>query len=201
MFNFVIINFNLNYQPMKNFTKIIIALFAVALLASSQITVKAQAFENGSMVANAGLGFGWYNYSYGFGVSSFPALSLSLEKGVKELDFGVLSIGGIAGFKHGSWKGFGIDGSYNDIVVAARAAVHIDLLKMENVDTYGGAALGIRAHNENYPYSAYVNDDYVRPLWGLYAGGRYYFTDKLAGFGEVGFGLGYLTLGLSYKIK
>ncbi|NJK93830.1 MAG: hypothetical protein HC905_01860 [Bacteroidales bacterium] len=133
-------------------TKLFIAVVAVAVMASAQMNVKAQAFENGSMVVNAGLGFGWYGYSYyGFGVSSLPAISLSLEKGVKDLDFGVLSVGGIAGFKHGSWSGYGYDGSYNDIVVAARGAVHIDIFKMDKVDTYGGLAVGIRAHNEKLP--------------------------------------------------
>lgn len=187
---------------MKKFTKIFIAIVAVAIFASSQLTVKAQAFENGSMVGNLGLGFGWY--SYGYGVSSFPAVSVSLEKGVKELDFGTLAIGGIVGFKHATWaSSYNYDWSWTDYVIGARGAVHMDLLKNEKVDTYGGLGLGLRF--ENWKYNDYLNnkqkESTVHPLFALYIGGRYYFTDKIAAFGELGYGLGYFTLGLSYKLK
>ncbi len=192
---------------MKKFTKIFIAIVAVAFLASSQLTVKAQAFENGSMVGNLGLGFGWY--SYGYGVSSFPAVSVSLEKGVKELDFGTLALGGIVGYKHASYAWLSnYDWSWTDFVVAARGAVHMDLLKNEKIDTYGGLGVGLRFESQNYYTYTYPSTDYkkvkdttVHPLFAFYIGGRYYFTDKLAGFGELGYGLGYFTLGLSYKLK
>lgn len=183
----------------------IIMAIAMVLSFSASINSQAQTFKNGDLVANAGLGFGWYGYSYyGFAVSSLPAISLSLEKGIKEisgLNDGVLSIGGIAGIKHGSWSGYGYNGSYNDIIIAGRAAIHANLFEVDKLDTYAGAALGLRIHNENYPYSTYVNDNFTRPLFAIYAGGRYYFTERLAGFGEVGYGLGYITLGLSFKLK
>jgi hypothetical protein len=165
--------------------------------------VKAQAFENGSMVANAGLGFGWY--SYGVGVTSFPAISASLEKGIKDFDFGTLSVGGIVGYKHASYNWLSnYKWSWTDFLVAARGAVHADLLKMENVDTYGGVGVGLRFQSHNYytPFEyAKAKESTVHPVIALYIGGRYYFTDKLAAFGELGYGLGYFTIGLSYKLK
>ena len=33
-----------------------------------------------------------------------------------------------------------------------------------------------------------------------FAGGRYYFTDNLAGLLEVGYGISYLTLGIALKM-
>lgn len=189
---------------MKRITKFFIALAAVAFLASAQMNVKAQAFENGSMVANAGLGFGWY--SYGYGAKSFPAVSLSLEKGIKELDFGTLSIGGIAGYKRASYAWLSnYDFSWTDIVVAARGAIHMDLLKNEKIDTYGGLGVGLRFETYNY-YTGFgtyekAKDTNVHPLFAFYVGGRYYFTEKLGGFAELGYGLGYFTVGLSYKLK
>jgi hypothetical protein len=33
-----------------------------------------------------------------------------------------------------------------------------------------------------------------------YAGGRYNFSEKFALYGEVGYGVSYLTLGISYKL-
>ncbi len=188
---------------MKKLTKFFVAVAVIVLLAAAQSNVKAQAFQNGDMVANLGAGFGWY--SYGYGATSFPAISVSLEKGVKELDFGILSVGGIVGFKKASYAWSSqYDYSWTDIVAAARGAVHVDVLKIEKLDTYAGAALGLRF--ETYNYYDYVNFNYkkvkkstVHPLFAFYVGGRYFFTENLAGFGELGYGLGYLTLGLSYK--
>jgi hypothetical protein len=181
--------------------KKVITIIAVAFLVASYSNVKAQTFENGSMVANVGLGFGWYGYDYN-GISSTPFINVSLEKGIKDIPSinSVLSIGGIAGYKHGSWSGYGYNGSYNDIIIAARGALHSDIFKVEKLDTYAGVTLGLRIHNEDYPYTSYDND-FTNPLFGIYAGARYYFTNNLAGFGEIGAGTGYLTLGLSLKIK
>ena len=73
---------------MKNFTRISLLVIAMAIIVS-QSTVKAQAFKNGEMVGNLGVGFGWYGY--GYGTTSLPAFSLSLEKGLKTSPIWVLS--------------------------------------------------------------------------------------------------------------
>src|SRR5512133_697853 len=120
--------------------KLFLLVFAIFFLSVTQSTVKAQAFQNGDMVANLGVGFGWYGY--GYGAKSLPAFSLSLEKGITEINnVGPLSIGGIVGFKHASYM---TDFVWNDIIIAARGALHFDLFKNEKVDTYAGAALGVR---------------------------------------------------------
>jgi len=193
-------------------------LFFVSLLAASiglfsSFDLQAQTFKNGDMVGNLGAGFGWYGY--GYGATSLPAISVSLEKGIKELDFGTLSIGGIVGFKHASYNNsyyltYSDKQTWNDIIVAARGAVHVDLLHVDKLDTYGGLALGLRFQTYKYrdyvyPYGANdykkVSTSTANPLFAIFVGGRYYFTEKLAGFGELGYGLGYLTLGLSLKLN
>lgn len=177
--------------------KILAFAFIITLLSLSQSTLKAQAFQNGDMVGNLGVGFGWYGY--GYGASSLPAFSLSLEKGIKDIEnIGPLSIGGILGFKHASYQN---DFVWNDIIIAARGAIHYDLFKNEKVDTYGGVALGLRMQSYSYPDFGIGSGktNYTHGLFALYVGGRYYFSENLAGFGELGYGLGYLTLGLSYK--
>lgn len=193
---------------MKRIVRLIVLIAALALITSTQSTVSAQAFKTGDMVANVGAGFGWYGY--GYGATSLPALSLSIEKGIKDIDkLGPLSIGGIIGFKHASYAwSTAYDYSWNDFIVAARGALHYDLFKNEKVDTYGGVAVGLRMQSYSYytwvpPYG--VNDyekvstTTAHPLVALYVGGRYFFTNNLAVFGELGYGLGYLTLGVSYK--
>ena len=189
---------------MKKLIRLSVLVIALAIV--SQSTVKAQAFKNGDMVGNLGVGFGWYGY--GYGTTSLPAFSLSIEKGIKDLEnIGPLSIGGILGYKHTSFAyASSYDWSWNDIIVAARGAIHYDLFKVSKLDTYGGIALGLRIESftdYNYVGSQYVkgSTSTIRPLLALYLGGRYYFSNKLAGFGELGYGLGYLTLGLSYKFN
>jgi hypothetical protein len=177
--------------------KLFLLIFAIFFLAATQSTVKAQAFQNGDMVANLGVGFGWYGY--GYGASSLPAFSLSLEKGIMEIDnVGPLSIGGIVGFKHASYL---TDYNWNDIIIAARGAIHYDLFKNEKIDTYGGVALGVRLQTYSYPDFGIGSGktNYTHGLFALYLGGRYFFSDNLGAFAELGYGLGYLTLGLSYK--
>ena len=182
--------------------KITITLFTafLALSLSAQ-----EAFTSDDMVVNVGAGFGWY--SYGFGATSFPAISLSLEKGIKELDFGTLSVGGIVGYKRASyaWNTGYDDWRWTDLIVAARGALHVDLFDNEKIDTYGGIALGVRVQSFRGYSSIFLNDSEkittttTHPLFALYLGGRYYFSNNFGAFGEVGYGLGYLTLGLSYK--
>jgi hypothetical protein len=180
---------------MKKTLAIFIAIFFL-----SHAAVKAQAFQNGDMVGNVGIGLGWY--SYGYGASSLPAISFSLEKGIKDLDnIGPLSVGGIVGFKHATYA---TDYVWNDIILAARGSIHYDLFKVDKLDTYGGAALGVRLQSYSYPAFYGIGggkENYTHGLFALYIGGRYYFSDKFAGFGELGYGLGYLTLGISYKFN
>jgi hypothetical protein len=188
---------------MKKLIKLSVLILAIAIF-ESNVTINAQgSFKNGDLVGNLGIGFGWYGYSFlGANVTSLPAFSLSLEKGIKDnflFDGGVLSIGGIFGIKHASWSDYGYNGSYNDIIIGARGAIHYDLFKVNKLDTYGGLAVGARIHNEKFPYSQYVLNNYANVLFALYIGGRYYFSDNFAAFGELGYGLGYLTLGISYK--
>jgi hypothetical protein len=187
---------------MKNRSKLL-ALVTLAAFLSLEPALNAQAFKNGTTVGNIGAGFGWY--SYGYGVTSLPAISLSLEKGIKDIEnVGPISIGGIIGFKHASYAWTSAyDWSWNDMIIAARGALHYDLFKNPKVDTYGGVAVGVRIESWSY-YTILdekVHENKGYPLFALYLGGRYYFTDKFGAFGELGYGLGYLTLGLSYKLK
>ena len=139
---------------MKKIIRPFILVIAIAIFTSTLSPLKAQAFKNGDMVGNLGVGFGWYGY--GYGTTSLPAFSLSLEKGIKDLEnIGPLSVGGIVGFKHASYAfTSSYDFSWNDIILAARGAIHYDLFKNEKIDTYGGIALGVRI--QSYTYYTFV---------------------------------------------
>ncbi len=191
---------------MKKLTAtLVLALFIAGM-------VNGQAFKKESLVGNLGFGFGWY--SYGYSVSSIPAISLSVEKGVWDIeDVGVISLGGIAGIKSAHYNyafyGYSDKWTWNDVIIAARSAIHPVFFDNDKVDLYGGIALGVRL--ETYKYTLVTNsltgettnytDNSTNALIAIYAGGRYYFTDHFGVFGELGYGLGYLTLGVSYKLK
>ena len=182
--------------------KKIISVIVVLVMFGGILNAQESTFAKDDMVINAGVGFGWY--SYGFGAKSIPAISLSLEKGIKEIDFGTLSVGGIVGFKRASysWNSAYDDYAWTDIIVAARGAIHANILEVENLDTYGGVALGLRFQSfSTYDYNyEKVRNTNTNVLFAVYVGGRYYFNEKFAAFGELGYGLGYLTLGVSYKL-
>lgn len=182
--------------------KVVITLFAAFMALS---TFAQELFTTDDMVINLGAGFGWYGY--GYGTTSLPALSVSLEKGIKELDFGTLGVGGIVGYKRASYNWLSeYDWSWTDFVIAGRGSIHADIFSVDKLDTYGGVALGIRA--ETWKYYTYdmnlnvvdVKESTIHPLFALYIGGRYYFTENIAAFGELGYGLGYLTVGASFKL-
>lgn len=169
----------------------------------------AQAFKKESFAANLGLGFGWY--SYGYSVSSLPSITLSAEKGVWDVqDVGVISLGGTVGYKRASYDwnylSYSNKWSWTDFIIAARGTLHPYLIEDEKVDLYGGVALGLRFETWKY-YDVVLSgtpnkytDNNTHPLIGIYAGARYFFSDHFGAFGELGYGLGYLTLGLSYKM-
>jgi hypothetical protein len=190
-----------------DFMKKLISLFIFTALFTG--VVQSQAFTKDSFIANLGIGFGWYGY--GYSVSSFPAISLSAEKGVWDIeDVGVISLGGIVGYKFSkydwSYANYSYDWKWTDFVVAARSAIHPVLIDNDKVDFYGSLALGVRF--EKYKYYAptfmgepqnYTDND-VNVLIAVYAGCRYYFSDHFAAFGEFGYGLGYFNLGVTYKL-
>jgi hypothetical protein len=50
---------------MKKIIRPFILVIAIAIFTSALSPLKAQAFKNGDMVGNLGVGFGWYGYGYG----------------------------------------------------------------------------------------------------------------------------------------
>jgi hypothetical protein len=122
-----------------------------------------------------------------------------------------LSVGGILGFKNTVYKYpnvisyNGEKASWTVFFIGGKGAIHLDLFDEENLDTYGGLIMGIRsvAYKNTY-YEAVGGDPYnyggISPLVSGYVGARYFFTESIAAYGEVGYGLSILTLGLSLKL-
>lgn len=71
----------------------------------------------------------------------------------------------------------------------------------EQLDVYGGVFLGYTASSYSGNDNFVRNDPYSgRVAGGIHIGARYYFTEKVAGFAELGYGLAPLAIGATFKL-
>jgi hypothetical protein len=168
------------------------------------VRVHAQAFEAGTNVVSVGLGLGSSIADYTYGTQT-PGISASYERGIWEAGPGVISLGGLIGYKGYRYAVFDNNNSYVDkwnyTILGVRGAYHYTGLSVPNLDLYGGVMLSY----DNLSYSTTYNGPNA-PSFGtssvelsLFVGGRYYFAGNLGGFAELGYGVAILNLGLSYK--
>ncbi|MCF8359177.1 MAG: hypothetical protein K9H26_10485 [Prolixibacteraceae bacterium] len=137
-------------------------------------------FVKGDKVVNLGLSADWYTTISASG-------EYCIADGIAEL--GSIGVGAFAGY------GFAISSYYSNssrILVGARGAFHYPFI--DKLDTYAGLALGGR-------YSIWTySSNYFGLSYGAFVGARYYMSESLALFGEAGYGLGYFTVGVSFKL-
>lgn len=187
---------------MKKLVLLATALVA-ALSLSAQITV-------GEQVVSGTIGLG--NSVYGsYFDHKFPPLTVSYEYGLMEnawevegLSIGVGGVLAYTGARHSYSDGTYF--KYNSIILAAKGYAHYDVLslldmKVDNLDTYAALTLGY-----NIATSKYHGDDLnISPasasglVYGFQLGARYWLTENLAANVELGYGLSYLNLGVSYR--
>lgn len=178
-------------------------------------------FNENTKVLNAGIGFGtgYYNaYRGGYYTSRVsPAFSLSYEQALsKKLGPGFLGLGAYLGYQsatskydHDYYGGnyYYYEHKWKNFLVAARGAYHLDFLNSERAEVYAGLIAGLRIQTYQYetnnpdPYTNNkLNQGSVYPVASLFAGARWYFVPNVGVFGEVGYGISYATLGLSFKL-
>jgi hypothetical protein len=176
----------------------------------------AQSFTEGTNVLGVGLGIGG-NYNVGFagsGVSQSPAIAFHFDHGMGDLGPGVWGLGGFLGYKRIgneytiAGNNFIEDYSYTYLVFGARGSWHYNAWHgNDKVDTYGGIMLAYRSlsfsNNTAYP-SNYNGLRYSYSGGGIdftgFLGARYFFTDKIGAYAEVGYGVSVLQLGLAVKL-
>lgn len=179
--------------------KVLVTLTILVLVSSLSF---AQTYKKGVTNLNAGVSIGGLAGLYG--TSDFPPLSLGLQFGIHEK----LSIGGIVGYSQSTydWGGF-FSGTkytwtYKYIIVGARGEYHFVDVDVKNMDLYAGATVGYNIVSVTEPtgtglgYTA--QGSYL--LYGFHAGARYMFSPKFGVFGELGYGIGYITLGVNLQL-
>ncbi|MEC7262420.1 MAG: outer membrane beta-barrel protein [Bacteroidota bacterium] len=170
-----------------------LSLVAMALLFTT-VTV-AQEFEQDDNIVSLGIGLGGDFGSFDTTKSS-PGLSLQYEKGIWNIgEQDVIGLGGYLGYKSYTYKTDDADYKWTYTIIGVRGAYHVNSLEVENLDAYGGLML-------SYNILSFDGEGSYGSAMGLTAfiGGRWYFTDQWAAMAEIGYGVSYLTVGVSYKL-
>ncbi|MGB1031299.1 MAG: hypothetical protein ACPGWM_01730 [Flavobacteriales bacterium] len=170
------------------------ALLILAVLFSS-VSMSAQVYEQGAILANAGVGLG---FTYGIGNTAIPPIALSADYGVTDN----IAIGGYLGYAAAKEEILGYEWKYSYTIIGARGTYHLD--RSDDLDLYGGALLGYVIGKVTLESDQELGPLFVEPTVGgvgysFFVGGRYMFSEKVGAFGELGYGISLLTLGLTAK--
>ena len=162
-------------------------------------------FREGDMVLNVGLGLGTSLYRGRNYSMRVPPVSASFEIGIQD-DFltedMTLGVGGYVGYAASRYQqkqvNWGWD--YNYLVFGGRASLHYPIV--EQLDTYGGIMLAANVviSTEFGTGQSQVSAEGGGFIYSLYAGGRYYFAENIAVFGEFGYGVSYLNAGIAIRL-
>lgn len=172
--------------------KLITMLFVFLFVVASSFAQ--EAFNKGDKTGSVGLGFGFAGI---YGDAGMPPISLGFQYGIDKK----ISVGGILGYTSSSYSAWEYKWTYSYIVIGARGEYHF--LDNKLWDVYGGLTLGYAIVSVSTPsgYNGYgysAGNSYA--VYGFHAGARYFVSPKVAIFGELGYGIGYLTLGASFRL-
>jgi len=178
-------------------TRVLITLL-VLVLVTTGIAFGQNAYKKDQNVIHAGIGFGLAGL---YGSSSLPPITVGYEYGLENK----ISLGGMVGFAGSKETFFGGEWSYSYVIIGARGAYHF-LENNDKVDAYGGVMLGYNIVSASSStvntgfgsFTASASGSYL--LFGIYGGARYYFSPQFAVYGEVGYGVGFLNIGVAYKL-
>lgn len=160
----------------------------------------AQQFQKGTTAANVGIGLG--TALGGMGKARL-AISASIDHGMWDIGGpGVVSLGGFVGTTGYKYSDLGYTAKWNYVVVGARGTYHYNgFTNVPDLDVYGGAMLAYNIVN----YSTDGNDQGLSGSYGSgiglsgFLGGRWFFSDNIGAYGELGYGVSVLNVGVTFK--
>lgn len=157
----------------------------LAILAFVPMILTAQYRGKGTIDIQAGIGFGTTLTGGG------TPISISADYGWDDDK----QIGGYFGFASTS-TGFW---DYTHTIIGVRGVYHKEFF--EGINTYGGAMLGYNIVSAEWTGPGNFESDLSGITYTGFVGARHSFTDKLGVYGEVGFGVAMLNIGVLYKFK
>ncbi len=161
----------------------------------------AQTYNEGDNLLNVGIGLG---STFTTGDNTLPPLSASFEHGFSDK----ISAGGFLGYA-GSKEELATFGTtytfkYSYLIFGARGSYNF--YNTDKIDAYGGVLLGYNVANSEVEVSG-AGGGFVTPqaadvgglAYGFHVGARYYFNEKIGAYGELGYGIAILNIGLAAK--
>lgn len=181
-------------------------LVLLAGLLVSQLSFSQKSFGKGDNYASVSYGLGaiganWtsiYSSLPGYKSSNLGPLGAYYERGVTD-NIGVgVSINYLRNSASYTMINTPVDMTISQLAIAVRGAYHFKFSN-KKLDPYAGAGLAYRNFSYKSSISS-INFSFGSPV-GIqaFAGSRYFFTDNLAAFAEVGYGVSYLNIGGTFK--
>ena len=181
-------------------------IFFSALLFSPSVKTTNQIFEVEDFLINAGIAFSptWY-IGHEYSTTLHP-IFISADYGYNDdIGPGTLGIGALIGYSTYKETLTLLNDTYGwnftAIICVAKGAYHYEFI--DNFDIYAGMGAGLRYISDSYfgnPDYNDASDSGIFPVFSIFAGGRYYLADGIAIFGELGYGIAWLSAGLTLKI-
>ncbi len=175
-----------------------IVLVAISLSAHAQ-----DVFMKGDNLIGAKIGIG-------NGLAASATYEKCIVDGLFNNGNGAIGIGGYLGYAHDkeeiSEQGITAGCKYNDIIIGVQGNLHMQFV--DRLDTYAGAMIGYEIVNANnygrsddpdFDYSHSIDVNGSGMTFSLHLGARYYLTDNLAANVELGYGVAFANIGLSYR--
>lgn len=191
----------------KLYSKLASCILLLVFLNLPAINSYSQLFNVGDKMINAGLGIGATWYSGAYYKTTLPPIFISGDVGFKDdIGPGVLGLGGYLGFSSYKYEVTSVLGNwgwkYTSIIIGARGTYHMDLV--DNLDTYGGLLLGynILTFKEFGDQNWFTGSASSSGLaYSFFVGGRYFFSDSFGVMAELGYGIAWLSLGITLKLE
>jgi len=164
------------------------------------VAAEAQPFQKGTTTANIGVGLGTALGGLG---KARPAISTSIDHGVWDIGGpGVISLGGYVGNTGYKYARGNYTYKWNYMVVGARGAYHYNgFTSVPKLDVYGGIMLGYNI----VKYSSDGDDIAMANSYGSgmgfsgFLGSRWFFSNSMGVYAELGYGVSVLNAGLTFK--
>lgn len=169
---------------------------------SKNNTSSLRAYSKGDNLLNLGIGIGSPFFGSGYSSSLPVNPSVSFEKGITD----EISVGGQLAYASSKYDvnlpGANYSFKQNAFYIGARGSYHLnELFKLDpKFDVYGGASLGyvIASVSNNQGFNGTTGSGVG---FGLFAGGKYYFSDNTSVFAELGYqSLAVLNVGIAFKL-
>ncbi|MDR2118524.1 MAG: hypothetical protein LBP25_03190 [Tannerellaceae bacterium] len=168
-------------------------LIFLSIISFFAVTANAQeVFQKGTNVVNLGIGIGSH-------IPVQASFEHSIVDGLIKGENGAIGVGAYAGwYSYSDSYALG-KLSYNNLVLGARGAFHYQFV--DKLDTYAGVMLGYEIVSSKWDGTGlYDGSASASGLsYSTFVGARYYFSPSIAAYGELGYGISYLSVGVALK--